>query len=156
MSGSVSAQTTPHSALEREYLGLQDRLMSLQQHVLATRPQLLVMIGDMEDLISDRMREKGFDPGSLMETLLVAQEQLQDPGLTDADRMRILQDPAVLEAQSKLEAAQMAVMDDPDIINAQQQLQRAVLQAAREEEPDFDRMLERLEQMQREIFQPSR
>jgi hypothetical protein len=150
------AQTGQPSALEREFFALQERLITLQNQAMMSDRQLQDMVGEMEDLITDKMRAAGHDPGSIMETLLAAQGKLQDPNLSDRERGRIMSDPELQQAQVRLQAAEAAVVDDPQIVAARSRLEQAVLRSVRAIEPDVDRMLQRLEELQTELLRQRR
>lgn len=150
------AQTGQSSALEREFFSLQERLITLQNQAMMSDRQLQDMVGEMEDLITDKMRSAGHDPGSIMETLLAAQGKLQDPNLSDRERARIMNDPELQQAQVRLQAAEAAVIDDPQIVAARSRLEQAVLRSVRAIEPDVDRMLQRLEELQTELMRQRR
>lgn len=158
----VAAQTGPRPedfmALQQEYLALQQRLVQAQQSTIENHPALQQQIMAMEDLVTDRMRARGFDPGNIMESLLALQGQLRDERLTPEQRQRIFESSEFQTAQAQLQAAQAAVVDDPDIIAAQQALDEAILQALRRVEPDLDRILERLQVIQQQMIsmQPPR
>jgi hypothetical protein len=137
-------------ALEQEFLQLQQRLAQAQQKAIENNPGLQDKAGEMEDLVTEKMRAAGYDPGGIMETLLVAQGKLQDERLTEAERRAVLESREVREAQQQLQQAQEAVMKDPEVIAAQKTLEDEMMAAMRKEEPETDRIIERLEAIQRE------
>ncbi len=136
--------------LEQEFMQLQERLQSAQQRAIENNPALQEQIDTMEDLVTEKMREAGYDPGGIMETLLAAQGQLQDERLSDAQRREILESREVREAQQQLHEAQQAVMQEPEVADAQRSLEASLMEAMRREEPDADRMIERIQEIQRE------
>jgi hypothetical protein len=137
-------------ALEQEFLQLQERLQRAQQRAMENNPALQEQADGMEDLVTEKMREAGYDPGGIMETLLAAQGQLQDERLSDAQRREILESREVREAQQQLQEAQQAVMQDPEVVEAQRSFEEDMMDAMRREEPETDRMIERLQEIQRE------
>jgi hypothetical protein len=141
------------SALEQEYLDLQQRLLRAQHDAVRNSSALRERMEGIEDLITRKMREAGYDPGTLMETLLAYRGQLQQPGLSDAERQAILQSPEFVQAEREWQEAQQKVGQDAEVIAAQQGLQQATLDAMRKEEAQTDRMIERLQQIQREAQQ---
>jgi hypothetical protein len=138
------------SALEREYMNLQQRLAEAQQKALEANPALQEQMDAIEDLVTQKMRDAGYDPGSLMETLLAAQGMMREPGVSDAQRREIMQSREVQEAQRTLQEAQQKVSQDPEVQAAQQALEDDMMAAMRKVEPQMDPMIERLEQIQAE------
>jgi hypothetical protein len=137
-------------ALEQEFMQLQQRLARAQQKAIENNPALQDKADEMEDLVTGKMRAAGYDPGGIMETLLAAQGKLQDERLTDAERRAVLESSEVREAQQQLQQAQEVVMKDPEVIQAQKALEEDMMAAIRREEPETDRIIERLEEIQRE------
>jgi hypothetical protein len=137
-------------ALEQEFLQLQGRLQRAQQKAMENNPALQEQADAMEDLVTEKMREAGYDPGAIMETLLAAQGQVQDERLSDAQRREILESREVREAQQQLQEAQQVVMQDPEVVEAQRSFEEDMMDAMRREEPETDRMIERLQEIQRE------
>ncbi|TVP81746.1 hypothetical protein, partial [Thioalkalivibrio sp.] len=137
-------------ALEQEFLQLQERLQQAQQRAMENNPALQEQADAMEDLVTDKMREAGYDPGAIMETLLAAQGQVQDESLSDAQRREILESQEVREAQQQLQEAQQAVMQDPEVVEAQRSFEEDMMEAMRSEEPETDRIIERLQEIQLE------
>ncbi|AHF00090.1 hypothetical protein [Thioalkalivibrio paradoxus] len=148
-SGAALGQQQP-GPLEREYVELQQRLAQAQHAAMENNPELLDQAEAMEELVTQKMRDAGYDPGGIMETLLAAQGRLQDEHLTDAQRREIVESPEVMEAQRELRAAQEAVAQDPEVVAAQQAYEDDLLEAMRREEPEVDRIIERLQQIQQE------
>jgi len=141
------------SPLEREYMDIQKRLTQAQQQAFQNNPSLQEQMDEMEDLFTEKMRDAGYDPGALMETLLAAQGKLQEPGLSDAQRREVIQSREVVEAQRKWQEAQQAVSKDADVIAAQESFEENVMAAMRKEEPQTDSLIKRLEEIQRELQQ---
>ncbi|MCA1788957.1 MAG: hypothetical protein LC667_03585 [Thioalkalivibrio sp.] len=137
-------------ALEQEFLQLQEHLQRVQQRAMENNPALQEQADAMEDLVTEKMRKAGYDPGAIMETLLAAQGQVQDESLSDAQRREILESQEVREAQQQLQEAQQVVMQDPDVVEAQRSFEEDMMEAMRREEPETDRMIERLQEIQRE------
>jgi DNA repair ATPase RecN len=157
LSGTVLAQMgQPRGAqqpggLEQEFMQLQQRLAQTQQKAIENNPTLQNKADEMEDLVTEKMRAAGYDPGGIMETLLAAQGKLQDGSLSDAERRAVLESREVREAQQQLQQAQEEIMKDPEVIAAQKALEEEMMAAMRKEEPETDRIIERLEQIQREV-----
>ena len=156
LAGTALAQMGQHQgaqqpgALEREFLQLQQRLQKAQQQAMENDPALQEKTDAMEDMVTEKMREAGYDPGAIMESLLAAQGQLQDESLSDAQRREVLESREVREAQQQLQEAQQAVMQDPEVAEAQRSLEADMMDAMRKEEPETDRMIERMREIQRE------
>ena len=156
LSGAVLAQMGQQrgaqqpGALEQEFLQLQERLQRAQQRAMENNPALQEQADAMEDLVTDKMREAGYDPGAIMETLLAAQGQVQDERLSDAQRREILESREVREAQQQLQEAQQAVLQDPEVVEAQRSFEEDMMDAVRSEEPETDRIIERLQEIQLE------
>ncbi|AGA33181.1 hypothetical protein TVNIR_1514 [Thioalkalivibrio nitratireducens DSM 14787] len=148
-SGAALGQQQP-GPLEREYMELQQRLAQAQHAAMENNPALQEQAEAMEEMVTQKMREAGYDPGGIMETLLAAQGRLQDEQLTDAQRREIVQSPEVMEAQRELREAQEAVAQDPEVLAAQQAYEEDLLAAMRSEDPEVDRIIERLQQIQQE------
>lgn len=142
--------------LEREFMQLQQRLQQAQQRAMQNNPALQEQADAMEDMVTDKMRDAGYDPGAIMETLLAAQGKLQDERLSDAERREILESREVREAQEQLQEAQQAVMQDPEVVEVQRALEEDIMAAIRREEPETDRIIERLQEIQREAQQGMR
>ena len=137
-------------ALEQEFLELQERLQRAQLRAMETNPALQEQADALEDLVTEKMREAGYDPGGIMETLLAAQGQLQDERLSDAQRREVLESREVREAQQQLQQAQEVVMAEPEVVEAQRSFEEGMMGAMRREEPETDRIIERLQEIQRE------
>ena len=137
-------------ALEQEFLQLQERLQGAQQRAMENNPALQEQVDAMEDLVTEKMRAAGYDPGGIMETLLAAQGQLQDERLSDAQRREVLESREVREAQQQLQEAQQAVMQDSEVAAAQRSFEEDMMDAVRSEEPETDRIIERLQEIQLE------
>ncbi|MFO8003193.1 hypothetical protein [Thioalkalivibrio sp.] len=156
LSGAALAQMgqTPGAAqpgaLEQEFLQLQERLEVAQQGAIENNPALREQAEALEALVTEKMREAGYDPGAIMETLLAAQGQLQDEQLPDAQRREILESNQVREAQQQLQEARQVVMQDPEVVAAQRAFEEDMMDAIRREEPETDRIIERLQEIQRE------
>jgi hypothetical protein len=142
-------------ALEREYLEIQQRLAEAQQKAVENTPDLQDKADALEELVTDKMRAAGHDPGSIMETMLAAQAKLE-AARTDAERQQVMESREVREAQRKMQEAQRAAMEDPEVQNARQSLQDDMLSAMRREEPATDRLIERLDEIQREVQRGTR
>lgn len=138
------------AALEQEFMQLQQRLQTVQQQAIENAPALQEQMEVLEDLVTEKMREAGYDPGAIMETLLAAQGQLQDESLSDSQRREVLESREVREAQQQLQQAQQAVMQDPEVAEAQRSFEADVMDAMRKEEPETDQMIERMREIQRE------
>jgi hypothetical protein len=138
------------SALEQEYMNIQQRLAQVQQKALESQPVLRDRIEAIEELVTRKMREKGYDPGSLMESLLAAEAMMQDPGITDARRREIMQSREVQDAQRTLHEAQQRVGNDSEVQAARKALEDDLLAAMRSADPQTDQLLERLGQIEAE------
>jgi hypothetical protein len=139
------------SALEREYVNLQQRLAQAQAKAVESNPALQDQMDAIEDLVTEKMRAAGYDTGSLMETLLAAQGMMQEPGISDAQRREILQSRELQEAQKTLDEAQQKVAQDPEVQAARNALEDDMMAAMRKVEPQADQMIERLQQIQAQI-----
>lgn len=152
VSGTGLAQTGQPSPLHQEFMELQQRMTEAEQNAFQNTPQLRGQLEDMEELFADKMRAAGYDPGAIMETLLVARGKLETPGLTDAQRQEILQSQEVADAQRRWAEAQRAIMNDPEVQKALQSFDARVKDAMRLEEPELDGILERMQDIQQQIM----
>lgn len=146
--GQQRGQQQP-SALEKEYMEIQQRLAQAQQKAVENTPELQDKADALEELVTDKMRAAGHDPGDIMETMLAAQAKMEE-ARTDAQRREIMESREVREAQRKLQEAQRAAMEDGEVQAAQQALEDDILSAMRRVEPETDRLIERLQEIQRE------
>lgn len=137
------------SALEREYTEIQQRLAEVQQKAVENNPDLQDKAEALEELVTDKMRAAGYDLGGIMETMLATQAKMEQ-ARTDAQRREIMESREVRDAQRQMQEAQRAALEDPEVQAAQQALEEAMLSAMRREEPQLDRMVERLQEIQRE------
>lgn len=137
------------SALEREFIEIQQRLARIQQKAVENNPELQEKADALEELVTDKMRAAGYDLGGIMETMLAAQARMEEAG-TDQQRREIMESQEVRAAQRQMQEAQRAAVEDPEVQAAQQQLQDDMLGAMRREEPETDRLIERLQEIQRE------
>lgn len=154
--GAASAQMGQQSgALEREFMEIQQRLAVAQQKAIENNPQLQEMSDAVEALVTEKMTAAGYDLGGIMETMQAAQARMER-ATTDAQRREIMESREVREAQQEVQEAQNAAMADPDVQSALQELEESMLSAMRQEEPELDRMIERLQQIQREAQQGGR
>jgi hypothetical protein len=133
---------------QQEFMEIQQRLAQAQRKAVENNPELQDKADALEELVTDKMRAAGHDPGSIMETMLAAQARLE-AARTDAERQQVLESQEVREAQRKMQEAQRAAMQDPEVQAAQQSLQDDMLSAMRREEPETDRLIERLREIQR-------
>lgn len=147
MGQQAPAQPSP---LEREYMNLQQRLADAQKAALEIDPSLQDQMDAIEDLVTQKMRDAGYDPGNLMETLLAAQGMMQEPGISDARRREIMQSPEVQEAQTTLQEAQQKVAQDPEVQAARRALEDDMMAAMRKSDPQTKQMMERLQEIQSE------
>lgn len=152
-SAAVAQMGQQPDAMEREFMEIQQQLAEIQQQAVENNPELRDQADALEDMVTDKMREASFDPGAIMEDLLAAQARMEE-ARTDAERQEILQSPEVVEAQRKLQEAQQAAMDDPEVQAAQQALEEDMMEAMRREDPQTDRLLERMQEIQEQAAQP--
>lgn len=131
----------------QELLELQERLAATQQTAVAQNPELLAQAHSLEDLVSEKMQEAGIDTASIIDGLRAAQEKVREPGLSEAERRRLLQSTEVLEAQQRLHAAQRAIMTDPEVIAAREAFEDEMLEAMRRLDPETDDMIERVKEL---------
>jgi len=146
--GQQRGQQQP-SALEREYMEVQQRLAQAQQKAVENTPELQDKADALEELVTDKMRAAGYDLGGIMETMLAAQAKMEE-ARTDAQRREVMESREVREAQQKLQEAQRAAMEDAEVQAAQQSFEDDMLSAMRRVEPETDRLIERLQEIQRE------
>lgn len=146
--GQPRAQQQP-SALEREYMEIQQRLMRASQKAVENTPALQEQGEALEEMVTRKMREAGYDVGGIMETMLATQAKMQE-AKTDAQRREIMESREVREAQRQMQEAQQAVTQDAEVQAAQQAFEDAIRDATRREEPEMDRLIERLQEIQRE------
>jgi len=137
------------SALEREYMEIQQRLAQAQDKAFENNPELRDKAEALEELVTDKMRGAGYDLGDIMETMLATQAKMQE-ARTDAQRREIMESREAREAQRKMQEAQRVAMEDPEVQAAQQQFEEDMLAAMRREDPETDRLFERLQEIQRE------
>lgn len=134
-------------ALQQELMEIGQRLSQIQQQAVEDNPELREQADALEELVTEKMREAGHDPGAIMETLLAAQARMEEAG-TDAQRREIIESREVREAQQELQEAQQAAVQDPEVQAAQQELEEDMLDAMRREDPQTDRLLERMQEIQ--------
>lgn len=137
----------PPGALQQELMEIGQRLSQIQQQAVENNPELREQADALEELVTEKMRAAGHDPGGIMETLLAAQARMEEAG-TDAQRREIIESREVREAQQELQEAQQAAVQDPEVQAAQQELEEAMLDAMRREDPQTDRLLERMQEIQ--------
>lgn len=140
-------------ALEREFMQIQQRLVEAEQRAFANNPGLEQQADAIEELVRSKMRAAGYDPDRIAGILRETQEQLQDPNLSDAQRQAILQAPEVVDVQEQMQSAQQAVMGDGEVMQKQQALEADILASMRREEPETDRLLQRMEQIREQAMQ---
>jgi len=146
--GQQRGQQQP-SALEREYMEVQQRLAQAQQKAVENTPELQDKADALEELVTDKMRAAGYDLGGIMETMLAAQAKMEE-ARTDAQRREVMESREVREAQRQMQEAQRAAMEDAEVQAAQQSFEDDMLSAMRRVEPETDRLIERLQEIQRE------
>lgn len=146
--GQPRAQPQPN-ALEREYIEIQQRLMRAQQKAVENTPALQDQAEALEELVTRKMRDSGYDVGGIMETMLATQAKMEE-ATTDAQRREIMESREVREAQRQMQEAQQAALQDAEVQAAQRAFEEDMLSAIRREEPETDRLIERLQEIQRQ------
>ncbi|TVP89136.1 MAG: hypothetical protein EA347_04790 [Thioalkalivibrio sp.] len=146
-SAAIAQMGQQPGAMEQEFMEIQQQLAQIQQQAVENNPGLRDQADALEELVTDKMREAGHDPGAIMEDLLAAQARMEE-ARTDAERREILESPEVLQAQQDLQEAQQAAMQDPEVQAAQQALEEDMMDAMRREDPQTDRLLERMQEIQ--------
>lgn len=152
MAGAAQAQGQL-SALEREFMEIQQRLVEAEQRAFANNPGLEQQADAIEQLVRSKMRAAGYDPDRIADILRETQAQLQNPDLTDDQRQAILQAPEVLDVQEQMQSAQQAVMGDGEVMQKQQALEADILASMQQEEPETDQLLQRMEQIREQAMQ---
>lgn len=140
---------------QKEYMEIQQRLGVAQQQAMRNTPALTKQMEETEELFVEKMRQAGYDPAGIMEVLLSAQEKLDSPDLSAADRQKLMQSKEVVDAQRLWREAQRAIMNDPDVIAAQRELEEGFRAAMRKEEPELDKLISRMQEIQEQSMRQS-
>lgn len=138
---------------QMEMQQLQQTLAETQQQAIENNPELERKGEELEDLVLTKMEEAGYQPRQDLETLEGAEERLRDPDLSAEERQQVIQSEDVQQAQMNLQEAQQAVAQDEEIISAQEALREDLMAAMREENPEIDDIIARLESLQQEMQQ---
>ncbi|WP_018139180.1 MULTISPECIES: hypothetical protein [unclassified Thioalkalivibrio] len=138
---------------QMEMQQLQQTLAETQQQAIENNPDLERKGEELENLVLDKMEEAGYQPRQDLETLEGAEERLRDPDLSAEERQQVIQSEEVQQAQMNLQEAQQAVAQDEEVISAQESLREDLMAAMREENPDIDDIIARLETLQQEMQQ---
>ncbi|WP_018873546.1 hypothetical protein [Thioalkalivibrio sp. ALJ16] len=138
---------------QMEMQQLQQTLAETQQRAIENNPDLEQKGEALENLVLDKMESAGYQPRRDLETLESAEEQLRDPDLSTEQQQEIFQSESVQQAQMNLQEAQQAVSQDEEILEAQAALREDLMSAMREENPDIDDVLQRMQAIQQQMQQ---
>lgn len=138
---------------QMEMQQLQQRLAETQQQAIENNPRLQEQGDALENLVLDKMEDAGYQPRQDLETLEAAEEQLRDPDLSAEERQELIQSEDVQRAQMNLQEAQQSVAGDPEVQEAQEALRDDLMAAMREENPEVESMIERMQTLQQQMMQ---
>ncbi len=136
-------------AIRAELRDLQQSLTQLREQAMAENPALERRQQAFQDQVLSRMRDEGVEPRKSIRRLQDISRQLQAGEVAESERRGLMTE--YQEMRSEVMAARRVAMQDQKIIDAEASLRSEMLAAMREQDADAPAMIERFENLRREL-----
>ena len=140
----VSVQQASVMELQRQARALQQKIGAIQQSALTENPELEEQRAALEKRVLGAMKVLGATPEKDTQRLQTLQEQAGKPGVSQQQRMEIIQEARGI--QQGLRQVQQQVMQNEDIQRARQAFSEDLLQAMKDENADTEKLVQSLQQ----------
>jgi predicted RNA binding protein with dsRBD fold (UPF0201 family) len=151
MTPEQSKQMEEIKNVHAEYMGLQKRIMEIQQETLKSHPELEKEEQSLRDLVLAKMSSTGKSAKDDMEEIIKLEEKLRS-GETPAEERETL----MRDYQTKAVAfrkAQSEAMNNPEVQAAQKKLMGDIMTAMKEKDPQVEKLMQEMQEKQQQLAQ---
>lgn len=127
---------------------VQNELIEIQRSTLEENPELREQGEALEQLITETMKEKGANPEEDLQRLQELQQKAQEPDVDQQQREQIARE--FQQIQQELIMARQQAAQDEEVQAEQEEFQTAMLEAMQEQNPNTDKLLEEMREIQME------
>jgi hypothetical protein len=125
---------------------VQSELIEIQRNTLEENPELREQAEELENLITETMKEHGANPEEDLQRLQELQQQAQNPDVDQAQREQMARE--FQEIQRELIMARQQAAQDQEVQTEQEQFQTAMLEAMQEQNPRTEELLAEMREIQ--------
>ncbi|MFN4263313.1 MAG: hypothetical protein ACK4IT_06830 [Thioalkalivibrionaceae bacterium] len=148
----AGAQNAQQLEWIQEIEQLQQRIDRVQSQAVERNPQLVESARAIEETMIAKMESAGHRPQDDLATLERAEQRLQDPSLSDAQRREIVASAEVTQAQRNLQAAMSAISADPELATMQDRFEADLLEKMKAIDPEIEQAYERGVRLQQQLI----
>lgn len=135
--------------LVQQYRKAAQKLQQIRQETLAANPELETQRKEFESQVQSAMDETGYDVDAGQQKLQKLGEKFQNEDLSKEERQELAT--KFQSERRKMQQAQQQVLQQEDIRAAGEKLQQDTLAAMKEQDPQTEALLKRMEKLRSEL-----